>query len=228
MLTAAVWGKHWENKSILCRCNNEAVVHIINTGTSKDPTAMGLMRCLYFIAAKFNLLLSATHLAGKANCLADTLSRNNASYFLSNYPQTSPQATLIPKAMTDLLVGTQPDWTSPSWSSKFNSTFKQLCPEIQCATTPWANDTTSISAPVQAIKPSQLQSLHYVSTPASLVSSSLNKRPSNAISPVSASSTSLSPDLIPSSRICPGSNMFGEASSPKKRRKINKQNPVYQ
>ena len=69
VLTAAVWGKHWENKSILCRCNNEAVVHIINTGTSKDPTAMGLMRCLYFIAAKFNLLLSATHLAGKQTAL---------------------------------------------------------------------------------------------------------------------------------------------------------------
>ena len=37
---AAMWGKDWENKSILCRCDNEAVVHIVNTGTSRDPVAM--------------------------------------------------------------------------------------------------------------------------------------------------------------------------------------------
>ena len=38
VFATAVWGQHWENKkSVLCRCNNEAVVHITNTGTSKDP-----------------------------------------------------------------------------------------------------------------------------------------------------------------------------------------------
>ena len=67
---AAMWGKDWENKSILCRCDNEAVVHIINTGTSRDPVAMSLMHCLYFISARFNLLLSAVHIAGAANRLA--------------------------------------------------------------------------------------------------------------------------------------------------------------
>ena len=133
VLAAAVWGKYWENKAILCRCDNEAVVHIVNTGTSRDPVAMGLMRCLYFIAAKFNMLLSATHLAGKANSLADALSRNNAALFLSNYPQANHQGTPIPEALTDLLVGTQPDWTSPTWSSKFNFIFKQPCPITQSA-----------------------------------------------------------------------------------------------
>ena len=87
VLGAAVWGGKWENKSLLCRRDNEAVVHIINTGTSRDPIAMGLMCCLYFIAAKFKLIVSATHLAGKANTLADALSRNNASHFLSTFSQ---------------------------------------------------------------------------------------------------------------------------------------------
>ena len=50
---AVIWGKAWENKSILCRCDNEEVVHIINTGTSRDLTAMSLMRCLYFYLRTF-------------------------------------------------------------------------------------------------------------------------------------------------------------------------------
>ena len=53
VFAAAIWGEEWEEKSILCRCDNEAVVHIINTGTSRDPVAMGLMRCLFFISAKY-------------------------------------------------------------------------------------------------------------------------------------------------------------------------------
>ena len=77
VIATAIWGIDWTNKSILCRCDNEAVVHIINTGTSKDPEVMGLMRCLHFIAAKFNLLLSATHIAGVENSLANAVSRDN-------------------------------------------------------------------------------------------------------------------------------------------------------
>ena len=73
VIAMAVWGPAWVNKSILCRCNNKAVVNILNTSTSKDPTAMDLMRCLHFIAAKFNLLISAVHLAGKANSLEHSI-----------------------------------------------------------------------------------------------------------------------------------------------------------
>ena len=73
VFATAVWGAEWANKSILCRCDNEAVVHIINSGTSKDPLVMGLMRCLHFITAKLNSLLSTNHIAGIENSLADAL-----------------------------------------------------------------------------------------------------------------------------------------------------------
>ena len=58
VFAAAIWGREWENKSILCRCDNEAVVHIINTGTSRDPIAMGMIRCLSFISASSLLPIS--------------------------------------------------------------------------------------------------------------------------------------------------------------------------
>ena len=74
VIAAAIWGPDWVGKAVLCQCDNEAVVYIINTGTSKDPYVMGLMRC---ITARFDLLLRATHIAGIDNSLADALSRNN-------------------------------------------------------------------------------------------------------------------------------------------------------
>ena len=121
VIAAAVWWLNWFNKSILCRCDNEAVVHIIDTGTSKDPQVMGLMRCLYFIAECFKLLLSAAHVSGVSNSLADTLSCNNLPFFLN----TTCRPLALPMALLNLLVHSKPDWMSPSWSSLFNNTFSQ-------------------------------------------------------------------------------------------------------
>ena len=163
-----MWGEEWEGKSILCSCDNEAVVDIINTGTSKDPTAMGLMRCLYFITAKFNLLISAIHVAGKANGLADALSRNNVPLFLSSFPQDDQQETLIPEALIKLLVDSKPDWTSQSWSSMFNSIFRHRCQRTQCVHTPQAFVDTPTSAPSTDTSHSPLQNQHSASSSASL------------------------------------------------------------
>ena len=125
VIAAGIWGAQWANKFVLCRCDNEAVVHIINTGTSKDSTVMCLMRCLYFITAKFDMTLSAVHLAGSANGLADALSHNQLKIFFANYPQASPQASHIPAPLLNLLIYSPSDWVSPSWSKMFSSTFAQ-------------------------------------------------------------------------------------------------------
>ena len=57
-------------------CDNEAVVTIVNKGTTKDTECMHLVECLAFIKAKFNVDLVASHIKGKLNTLADALSRN--------------------------------------------------------------------------------------------------------------------------------------------------------
>ena len=208
VIAIAIWGAAWANKSVLCRCDNEAVIHIINSGTSKDPSVMALMRCLHFIAAKFNLLLSATHIAGIENSLADALSRDNLPFFFTHHPQANHSPSPIPPALLDLLVHSRPDWMSPSWSSTFNSIFSQLSPRAQCGPTPRATDGTQAFAQPQDTDPSPYQNQYSASLSATLHSSSSNTRQSKAIYQGSDFTKSSSPIQTLSSRICPGSTMY--------------------
>ena len=105
------------------QCDNAAVVAVINSGSSKDQDVM--LRCLVFIAAKFNFIVSAVHIPGAQNQLADALSRNNALYLLSNYPQALPVPSLIPNALIDLLMGSKPDWTSLRWTNLWSIIFSK-------------------------------------------------------------------------------------------------------
>jgi len=82
---------------------------------------MCLMSCLYFIVVKFITILSALHLAGSANGIADALSHNQFVKFFTNHPQASSHPYHIPAPLLDLLIHTKPDWTSPSWNRMFTS-----------------------------------------------------------------------------------------------------------
>lgn len=75
IIAAAVWGRKWQGKAVLCRCDNTAVVAVINSGKSKDALVMHLMRCLFFFQAVFSLSLHAVHLPGKVNVAADCRSK---------------------------------------------------------------------------------------------------------------------------------------------------------
>ena len=146
------------------------------------------MRCLYFIPARFNLLLSAVHIAGAANGLADALSRNNLPLFLSNYPQANSQGSTVPDSLVNLLVDSKPDWTSPSWSSMFSFIFDQHYQNPHCAPTPQTNEDTMTSAPVPAIAHSPHQSQFSVNLSASSARSNSSTRLSSPICQTSASS----------------------------------------
>ena len=40
VLAAAVWGKEWQGQSVQARCDNSAVVAILNWGNSNDSKVM--------------------------------------------------------------------------------------------------------------------------------------------------------------------------------------------
>jgi len=110
VIAAAIWGRKWFGQSLLVRSDNIATVAIVNNGTSHNSEAMHLTQCLAFIAAKFQLSMSAVYLPGKENTIADVISRNNLSLFHSLYPQAQKHWTKVPVTLVDLLMGSRLDW----------------------------------------------------------------------------------------------------------------------
>ena len=83
VLAAHVWGPRWSRRRILFPVDNEAVVHIFNSRTSRDPDIMRLLRTLLDVAACLIFTFAAVHVPGKANGIAACLSRFNLQGFRS-------------------------------------------------------------------------------------------------------------------------------------------------
>ncbi len=81
VIAALVWGRNWRGKTVLAQCDNSATVAIVNSGTSKNPQAMQLRRCLAYLVAMRDFAIKATHIPGVQNGAADALSRNDLSSF---------------------------------------------------------------------------------------------------------------------------------------------------
>jgi len=85
---------------------------IINSGTSRNPQAMNLMRCLTFMSGTLELRISALHFSESHNILADALSRNNVPLFHSLHQQATQDASAIPPAALDLILLCEPNWNA--------------------------------------------------------------------------------------------------------------------
>lgn len=125
VMSVALWGHGWQGTTVLCRCDNAAIVSIVNSGRSTNGLAMHLMLTLFFYTAVFQLVVVAEHVAGRDNEAADAISCDRVPNFLSLIPQASPEATRVPANLVDLLVTNQPDWTSSEWKTLFVSTLRR-------------------------------------------------------------------------------------------------------
>ncbi len=122
LLACAVWGREWQGRRVLCWCDNEAAVHVLASRSCRDRTLMHLLRCLFFLEATFRFGLRAKHIPGVHNQLADDLSRNQASAFLSKVPLASRRPSLIRPEIPQVLLDPSLDWTSPTWTQLFSCT----------------------------------------------------------------------------------------------------------
>ena len=79
------------NSKVIFRCDNLAIVKIINKQSSKNPLIMKLLRPMIVIMLKSNIHFKALHINGKDNILADKLSRLQDSQRLrARYGLTCP------------------------------------------------------------------------------------------------------------------------------------------
>ena len=129
VVTAAVFGPKWKGRLIQFSVDNLAVVHILNSTYSKDAHLMHLIHILVFLAAHFDFWFVAKHIEGRANSLADHLSRNHLHNFFSQVPQAEHHPPPhIPAQLLDLLGNNHLVWTSTDWIGQFKNSIKQLFP----------------------------------------------------------------------------------------------------
>ena len=109
MISAAVWGKYWQGQTVLCKCDNQAVVHALINRSCRDPNLIHLL-CTLFFKAHFHFSLHIEHIAGSENLLADDVSRNSFTSFVQRYscvPDSAP--TTVPSSLKDMLLISKPD-----------------------------------------------------------------------------------------------------------------------
>lgn len=104
VIATRVWGLQWFRQHILFRLDNEAVVKMLNSRTSKVPCLMFLLRKFLFAAARYNFTFAAQHVPGIHNAIADALSRFHWQEFRSLAPEAHPIPVDIPQSLLEDLI----------------------------------------------------------------------------------------------------------------------------
>ena len=75
LLALHLWGTQWQHKRILLKCDNMAVVDVLNTGRSRDSHLCAIARNILITCANLDIEAKFVHIPGKKNVVADVLSR---------------------------------------------------------------------------------------------------------------------------------------------------------
>ena len=97
-----MWHPHFSGKRLQVWCDNESVVAIINSGHSKAPRVMDLVRFLVLISMKHKFLVRARHVPGVSNAIADALSHFQVQRFRELAPQADQTPCTIPPSLMTL------------------------------------------------------------------------------------------------------------------------------
>lgn len=124
VVAAAIWGRPFRGKTLLVRSDNAAAVAAINNQSSPIKEMAHLLRCLAFIAARYQIRITASHVPGEYNVLADALSRNRLTTFYSLLPQAAKTPSSVPDSLIQLLIPQTPYWTSQHWTVPWNAIFQ--------------------------------------------------------------------------------------------------------
>ena len=103
VLALNIWGPSLSNKCVLLISDNNAVVHIINSFTSKHKLIMILLRHLIKVCMTHNIYVRSKHLSGRLNIYADMLSRGQVRQALALDPNLDRTPVQVP-----------PQWSLPN------------------------------------------------------------------------------------------------------------------
>ena len=75
LVALRVWAEQWAHKKVLFRCDNLAVVQVIQTSRTRDKFLACCLRNIWLIVSVYDIELDILHISGKTNRVADALSR---------------------------------------------------------------------------------------------------------------------------------------------------------
>ncbi|XP_054843036.1 uncharacterized protein LOC129334764 isoform X1 [Eublepharis macularius] len=96
LVAVHLWGDELANHSVHFWCDNQAVVHVVNSLTSRSPRVMRLVRSFTLQCLRCNILFKARHVPGSNNGVADALSRQQMERFWQLAPAADPQPAVMP------------------------------------------------------------------------------------------------------------------------------------
>ncbi len=146
-VAAAVWGPSWGGKHVRFHSDNAAVVACVQKRSAKSPPLVQLLRCISLYGAYYGFQISAEHVPGVVNVVADALSRDRAdlvSPIISQIPETP-----IPPQVHHLLIVERPNWGSEAWTTLFASSLSTVLRSQLEESTSQGKDVTSPSASSQ-------------------------------------------------------------------------------
>ena len=99
VVAAYLWGHQWVSRRVEFFCDNESVVAVLKSGTSRDKNVMVLLRYLTILAIHHSFSFAASSVRGKANPVADALCRFQFQRFRRLEPQADPTPSPIPASL---------------------------------------------------------------------------------------------------------------------------------
>ena len=102
-LAIFLWGQEFRNKKVMFFSDNEAVVSILNSKTSKSETVMSLLRFIIYCTLKLNIQLKSKHISSKDNKIADFISREQVERFRKLVPFVELYPCQVPVEFWSLL-----------------------------------------------------------------------------------------------------------------------------
>ena len=90
LVALRVWRQQWPGSKILLKCDNQAVVSVLNSGRTQDLTLGAMARNISMLLAIHDVELQVIHILGSDIKIADLLSR----WFISENPADKLQQFL--------------------------------------------------------------------------------------------------------------------------------------
>ena len=75
VLALKLWASNWAHSVVQFYCDNAAVVQVVQTGRTRDEMLALCLRNIWLLSATYDITVTIKHIRGKANHIADLLSR---------------------------------------------------------------------------------------------------------------------------------------------------------